>query len=56
MARAMGMSETSIEESTRKMRARQGRMTGRKARSGREFPGESSDWMPGALPGGRNIP
>ncbi len=29
----MSMSETSIEEYTKKMRARHGRMTGRKARS-----------------------
>ncbi len=32
MAPAMGMSETSIEEYTKKMRARYGRLTGRKAR------------------------
>ena len=32
MAPAMGMSETSIEEYTEKMRSRYARMTGRKAR------------------------
>ncbi len=32
MSPAMGMSETSTEEYTKKMRARYGRLTGRKAR------------------------